>query len=116
MKAYSFLSLNRYRCFAFIIDLLVLLSLGYGLLFLFFDSFHLLGIWTKFIGFFISLIYFSLLDSNFFKGQTLGKKLLAIKVVNNKGEYIGIIKSIFRSLITCMILNFRNTFFCYHFF
>jgi uncharacterized RDD family membrane protein YckC len=51
------------------------------------------------------IIYFTLGNSRVFKGQTIGKKLLRIRVVDNQGEYLGLIKSFVRSLPVVLLMN-----------
>lgn len=87
------------RIGAFIIDSIILGIIGY-VLGLFLSSWFVeIGVWGRLIGFAIALLYFGTLNSNIFNGQTLGKKLLKIKVVNSDNETIGILKSFARYCI-----------------
>ena len=84
------------RIGAFIIDSIILGIIGY-VLGLFLSSWFVeIGVWGRLIGFTIALLYFGTLNSSIFNGQTLGKKLLKIKVVNSDNETIGILKSFAR--------------------
>ena len=84
------------RIGAFVIDSIVLGIVGYVLGLFFSTWFVEIGVWGRLIGFTIALLYFGTLNSNIFNGQTLGKKLLKIKVVNSDNETIGILKSFAR--------------------
>jgi uncharacterized RDD family membrane protein YckC len=71
------------RIGAFFIDSFVLglfgLSLG-----IFFETFFVeIGIWGRLIGFSIALMYFGVMNSAISNGQTLGKRVLKLRVVNS---------------------------------
>lgn len=70
------------RSFAFAIDIIVLGCIGYaaGLLLEDFFVHHRLG--GRLIGMAIGLCYFGLLDSHIGNGQSLGKKLLKVRLVD----------------------------------
>lgn len=87
------------RVLAFVIDCFVLGIAGFGLGLIFFDSFARLGVWGKLIGFLISLAYFGVLNSSIGEGQTLGKRLTNIKVVNGAGKLISPARSFLRYTI-----------------
>jgi uncharacterized RDD family membrane protein YckC len=89
------------RIFALIIDGAILGILGAILGLLFFDFFVGLGGWGRLVGFLIALLYSGILDSSIGKGQTIGKRLTRIKVVDSSGSYI----SLFRSFIRFTILS-----------
>lgn len=86
------------RFLGFLIDVLVLGIVGYISGFLFEHFYIAIGGYGKIIGFLISMVYFSVFDSKLFNGQTIGKKIVKIKVVNQQNETITIGNSIFRSL------------------
>jgi len=86
------------RLFSFIIDALLIGLVGYTSGFIFEKYYTLLGSYGNLIGFTITLIYFSLFDSKLFNGQTIGKKILKIKVVNQHNKAITVKRSVFRSL------------------
>lgn len=87
------------RIAALFVDFLLLGLLGYILGLLFSSIFIQIGGWGRLIGFTIALSYFSVMNSNLFDGQTIGKKILKIKVVNSASKYISIDTSIARSLV-----------------
>lgn len=87
------------RVFAFVIDGLFLGMIGLVLGAIGFDFFATIGIYGRLIGFAIALLYFGLANSSMFSGQTIGKKLLKIQVVDSKGETITLPKSFLRYII-----------------
>ena len=73
------------RIGAFFIDGLILGLFGF-LLGLFLENYFVqIGGWGRLIGFSIALLYFGLLNSSLNKGQTIGKILLKINVVDTNG-------------------------------
>jgi uncharacterized RDD family membrane protein YckC len=86
------------RLLAFLIDCLILAIVGLVVGSIFFDAFAALGGWGKLVGFTIALIYFGTLNSTVGKGQTLGKRLVNIKVVNCEGEPISLHRSFLRDM------------------
>ncbi len=95
------LILSRFwtRIWALLIDFLILGTFGFLLGLIFKDLFISLGENAKFIGWGISLIYFSVLNSKINKGQTLGKRLMKIQVVDIHGNFISLKNSFIRTLI-----------------
>ncbi len=55
-----------------------------------------IGPWGRLLGFIISMSYFGLMNSRLFDGQTLGKKVLKIKVVDASNASISVGKSFLR--------------------
>lgn len=53
-----------------------------------------------FIGFILVTLYFGICNSNLNHGQTFGKKLLKIKVVDTKEQYISFFTSLIRATLT----------------
>jgi uncharacterized RDD family membrane protein YckC len=51
------------------------------------------------------IVYLTLGNSKTFKGQTIGKKLLRIRTVDNEGNYLEPIKSLVRCLPIVLLLN-----------
>jgi uncharacterized RDD family membrane protein YckC len=95
------------RIGALLIDGLILGILG-QILGIFFETFFVgIGVWGRLIGFSIALIYFGLLNSKIANGQTVGKRLLKIRVVNQYNDPIGIPRSVLRYTIlaTPFLLN-----------
>ncbi len=84
------------RLLAFLIDIALLGIVGSLLGWAFFDFFVKLGGWGLVIGFVIGLLYFALMNSNFSNGQTIGKRLMKIKVSDSSGEPLSISKSSLR--------------------
>ncbi len=84
------------RFLAFAIDGIIL-GLGVMLVALpFFEPLSRLGPWGRMIGFLITLPYFAILDSRAGNGQTLGKRLLHLQVVDKDGATISLGKSVLR--------------------
>lgn len=84
------------RIAAFAIDTIILGLVGLGLGLFLETQFVELGGYGRFIGFFIALFYFGVLNSKIFGGQTVGKKLLNIRVVNASNEPIDVFHSFAR--------------------
>ena len=100
------------RIAAFVIDTL-LLGLGGFLLGQGFESvFVEMGGWGRFVGFGIALIYFGAMNSKLFDGQTIGKKILKVRVVNYNHETITVGRSIFRYIVLALpfLLNGNQIF------
>lgn len=87
------------RILAIVIDSIVIVIIGNLLALFFSEQFSQIGIWGRFIGSIITILYFSILNSYVGRGQTLGKKLMHIRVVNKDGEYISLGKAFLRSVI-----------------
>ena len=84
------------RIAAFIIDVIILSAIGFILGLLLEDVFVQLGEWGRLIGFIISISYFGIMNSSKFDGQTFGKKLFKIQVVDSSNSTIGLSKSFLR--------------------
>lgn len=69
------------RSFAFWLDGLILALIGFLLIALAGDILMRLGQWGKLIGFAIGSLYFALLEGGPGRGQSLGKRLMKIKVI-----------------------------------
>jgi len=67
-------------------------------------------VWGRLIGFVIALLYFGAMNSKLFKGQTLGKKILNLRVVDSSNYPITLGRSIFRYIVlaTPFLLNGIN--------
>lgn len=87
------------RFFALTIDLLIIGIFGFLLGLLLEDFFSSLGTWGRGIGYAIALIYFGILNSDLGNGQTLGKRLLKLKVVDQHNQSISVFRSLIRSSI-----------------
>lgn len=86
------------RLGAFFLDCLLLGAVGAAAGFFLFDEFVRLGPWGRLVGFCVALAYFGTLNSRFSGGQTLGKRLLKIKVVGKDGSPLPAPKSFLRFL------------------
>lgn len=84
------------RVGAFAIDSLVLGVLGLALGALLGSVFVKIGFWGRLIGFSIAWVYFGLLNSKLTQGQTLGKRVLKIKVVDSVGDPLSLSKAFVR--------------------
>ncbi|MFC1821654.1 RDD family protein [Thermodesulfobacteriota bacterium] len=84
---------------SFFIDTLLIGIIGQLISAGFMEELMALGNKGPFIGLVILILYFGIGNSALFNGQTIGKFLLGIQVVNLKGEKISVQKSILRSLI-----------------
>ena len=84
------------RIAALFIDGLILGSLGFLLGLVLEDYFVQIGGWGRLIGFSIALIYFGILNSSINNGQTAGKALLKINVVDSNNNFISVPKSFLR--------------------
>lgn len=84
------------RIGAFVIDIILLGIVGWLLGTVLEDIFVDMGGWGRLVGFVIALIYFGVLNSTIGKGQTLGKRILKIKVVDANNQAISLQKSFAR--------------------
>lgn len=75
------------RSLAFLIDLIVFITLFYGL-----------GATYHFWGIFLSMIYIVFRDG-LFSGQSIGKKVMGIRVVHTDGRPISFVDSSFRNVL-----------------
>lgn len=87
------------RIAALLIDFIILGLVGAIIGYLFSSQLSGQGSWTRIIGFLIAVAYFGCMNSKIGNGQTLGKRLLKIRVINANGESISIPKSILRFTI-----------------
>jgi uncharacterized RDD family membrane protein YckC len=62
----------------------------------FFETFSRLGGWGRLVGFCLAIPYYGLLNSRIGSGQTLGKRLMHLQVVNALGETISFSKALLR--------------------
>lgn len=87
------------RIAALVVDMFVLGAVGYGLGLLFEQWFLEIGGWGRLVGFVIALGYFGILNSRIGNGQTLGKRLLDIRVVNGDNATIGLPRAFARYVV-----------------
>lgn len=96
------------RLGAFVVDTLVL-GLAGQLLGLFFpDALFQLGSWGRALGFVIAVGYFGLQESRFCQGQTLGKRLLRIAVVDTQGRPLSLSRSLLRAAVFSLPVSLNN--------
>lgn len=86
------------RLGAFFVDGLVLGAIGWVAGLFLAEQFVHMGPWGRLLGFCVALPYFGLLNSGVGDGQTLGKRLLDIKVVSRDGAPLSIPKAFIRFL------------------
>lgn len=84
------------RIGAFVIDGLVLGVFGILLGLFFKDAFVQMGGWGRLVGFVVSIAYFGVMNSFVCHGQTVGKRLLKIRVVDSANASISIPRSLLR--------------------
>ena len=77
------------RVAAFVVDGLILALVGQALAFALFDFFVRLGPWGRCVGVLVALVYFVSQESSR-SGQSLGKRLLRIRVVDAQGLSLSI--------------------------
>ncbi|MBV1922275.1 MAG: RDD family protein, partial [Pseudomonadales bacterium] len=87
------------RIGALILDSLILGAFGFLLSIFLKDYFYSLGDSGVLVGLAVGLVYFGLLNSSLCVGQTLGKRIVKIKVVNKSNQLISLPKSLIRYLI-----------------
>ena len=92
------LATRKRRFFAFLIDALIIGVFGNMIGWSFEDALLQLGSYGKAIGVATILLYFGICNSKLMNGQTLGKMLLNIRVVDKNSNYISVAKAILRAL------------------
>jgi uncharacterized RDD family membrane protein YckC len=80
------------------LDCLLLGAIGVSVGFFLADEFVRLGPWGRLLGFLVAMAYFGTLNSRLTGGQTLGKRLLKIKVVAKDGTPLTVQESFLRFL------------------
>src|SRR5476649_1025783 len=84
------------RAVAFLVDGLILGLIGYGLGLVLFDTFVAMGPWGRVVGFGVAMAYFVAQESGRGGGQSLGKRLLRIRVVDAQGRVLSPARSVAR--------------------
>jgi len=89
------------RALAAIVDYLILITASSVIYFVLTNQ----TLFTLSLGLIVWIVYFTLGSSRIFKGQTIGKKLFRVRVANREGEYLGLMKSLLRSLFVVLLMN-----------
>ncbi len=84
------------RIIAFAIDAIIIGVIGYLLGFILYEFFVKIGSWARLYGFAIALAYLGIMNSSVGGGQSVGKRIVAIKVVDKNGNVLNIFKSFLR--------------------
>jgi len=84
------------RIGALFIDSIVLGLVGLSLGLFLEEYFIQVGSWGRVIGFSIALVYFGIMNSHLANGQTIGKKILKLKVVTADNQAISLVTSLGR--------------------
>lgn len=87
------------RIGALFIDTLILGLIGFISGLALESTFVQIGGWGRFIGFVIALAYFGVMNSKLFEGQTIGKKLLNLRVVDSENQTVSLGRSILRYIV-----------------
>ena len=87
------------RIGALFIDTLILGLVGFLLGLTLESTFVQIGGWGRLIGFVIALVYFGAMNSKLFNGQTIGKKLLNLRVVDSNNQTIPLFRSVLRHIV-----------------
>jgi uncharacterized RDD family membrane protein YckC len=87
------------RCVAYLVDSVFLGLVGAGIGKVFYHRFLQLGTWGFLIGFFIGSLYYASLDCSIGNGQTLGTRLLKVRLVDLKGKPVSFEKALARYAI-----------------
>lgn len=96
------------RIGAVLIDILILGAVGLALSLVFESLFVQMGGWGRLVGFVIVLAYFGVMNSSVASGQTFGKKLLDIRVVNSSNNTIGLLRSFARYTILALPISLNG--------
>lgn len=99
------------RVGALLIDTFVLGGVGFLLGLVLESVFFQMGVWGRFIGFTVALVYFGVMNSKVSNGQTLGKKVLKLRVVNSINAPISVGKSILRYIILATPFSLNGAYF-----
>lgn len=84
------------RSIAFIVDALVLGIIGALAGWALFDEFARMGGYGRALGFVVALAFFGVMNSALCGGQTLGKRLLGVRVVGKNGALLSLPQSLLR--------------------
>ena len=90
------------RLAAWFIDSLLLGVIGQGIVWGFSSFWFEIGPYGRFVGLLLILPYFGLMNSKFCMGQTLGKRIFGIAVIDRKNKAIGLSRSLIRTMILAL--------------
>lgn len=96
------------RSGAFVIDVLLTGAFGFGLGLVFFYQLAWLGPYGRLVGFCIAGLYFAIFNSSICKGQTLGKAILKIRVINRDGSFLNPLQAFLRFCVLGIPLILGN--------
>lgn len=74
------------------------------------DAIFKIGDYSILFGLILTFVYFGIMNSKICKGQTLGKSLTGLKVVNKDGNYLTLPQSLVRTLILIICLTIPYSF------
>lgn len=90
------------RIGAFLIDCAILGVIGFILGLCFEDHFISIGSYGILYGMIITIVYLTIFNSKLMNGQTIGKKIVNIQIVDKYGNKLGVDRSLYRALILCI--------------
>lgn len=96
------------RALAFLIDSVILGIAGFLIANAFFNIFVSLGPYARFLGYAIAVFYYGYFNSEKRKGQTPGKFIMKIRVVNGRGEPISFETSLIRAAFLMLPLTLKQ--------
>ena len=96
------------RGLAFLIDSIILGIAGFFIANAFFNIFVSLGPYARFLGYAIAVFYYGYFNSEKHKGQTPGKSIMKIRVVNGRGEPISFETSLIRAAFLMLPLTLKQ--------
>ncbi|HOX38362.1 MAG TPA: RDD family protein [Candidatus Brocadiia bacterium] len=98
------------RFLAWVIDALMISLPAFMIGFIFFDSFASLGKYGRVVGFLMQLAYFGIMNSSIHHGQTTGKAIMKIEVVDRNGNHISLPRSLLRNVVLAAPYFMNNAF------
>jgi uncharacterized RDD family membrane protein YckC len=87
------------RIGALFIDTLILGLVGFLLGLVLESAFVQIGGWGRLIGFVIALFYFGVMNSKLSEGQTIGKRVLGLRVVDSENQTVSLGRAVIRYII-----------------
>lgn len=93
------------RSLAFVIDTILISVPLYIFGWIFYDFFASIGPWGRMLGIFPALFYFGLLNSEHGQGQTIGKRIFGLRVLNKENKQITLGQSLARYSVLLIPLH-----------